>query len=123
MAAASYICCSKRAEVSCSSNHWTDQTLTHSGHYPDQGSLELIANGTVKVKQCDNGIQRLTSSGVVLADGREIEADAIVLATGYKHADHALRRIFGDELADQCTIGMRFDDHNEINGVSGKICF
>jgi hypothetical protein len=34
-----------------------------------------------------------------------------------------LRRIFGDELADQCTVGMRIDDHNEINGVSGKICF
>jgi cation diffusion facilitator CzcD-associated flavoprotein CzcO len=88
------------------------------GHYPDQGNLELIANGAVKVRQCDAGIQRLTPKGLVLADGREVEGDAIIMATGYKHIDHTVKKILGDEVAEQCTMGVAFNELNEIQGVS-----
>ncbi|KIW09459.1 uncharacterized protein PV09_00339 [Verruconis gallopava] len=87
------------------------------GHYPDQGSLKYIADGTIKVKQCYDGIKRLTSKGVVLADGREIEGDAIVMATGYMHADHTLRKVFGDDFVEKSVFGGNIVKDNELVGL------
>jgi cation diffusion facilitator CzcD-associated flavoprotein CzcO len=87
------------------------------GHYPDQGSLELIANGAIQVRQCDEGIERITPKGVLLADRRDVEGDAIVMATGYKHADHTVCKIFGDDVASKCDVAIGFNDYGELRGV------
>jgi lysine/ornithine N-monooxygenase len=60
-------------------------------------------------------------SNAIQLVGREIQGDAIVMATGYKHIDHAMRKILGDEVADKCTVGTGFDEHSELSGVRIQI--
>lgn len=85
------------------------------------GNLELIANGTIKVRQCFDGIKQLTPKGIVLQDGREVEADAIVLATGYRPLQESLQKIVGDEVASKCSVGIFFNEDLEPAGVSAPI--
>jgi hypothetical protein len=77
----------------------------------------LIANGKIKVKQCFEGIERLTPNSVILKDGREIAGDAIVLATGYAPLRDVVRKITGDEVANKATVGVGWNDHGELAGV------
>lgn len=53
----------------------------------DIGAMALIRSGAIVVRP---GIERLTSSGVVFADGVEQDFAAIVLGTGYKADLHTL---------------------------------
>lgn len=46
----------------------------------DVGTLKLIRDGHITVYP---GIERFTDTGVVFEDGRELAADAVVMATGY----------------------------------------
>lgn len=56
----------------------------------DVGTIGLIAKGVIKVVP---GIERFTDSGVVFDDGRAVDFDAVVLATGYRPA---VRRFLSD---------------------------
>ena len=60
------------------------QVLQH-GKIPliDIGTIDLIRQGAIQVVP---GIERFTEHGVTVADGRDIECDAVVLATGYRPA-------------------------------------
>ena len=53
------------------------------GHVPliDIGTLAKIRDGSIKVR---GGIDRLTADGIVFADGKEENFDAIILATGFR---------------------------------------
>jgi cation diffusion facilitator CzcD-associated flavoprotein CzcO len=59
------------------------QMVEEDGRVPliDVGTLEKIRDGSIRI--C-GGIDRLTSDGVVLADGECKEFDAIILATGFR---------------------------------------
>ncbi len=54
-------------------------------HVPllDIGTMELIRNGRIAVHPA---IERFTASGVVFADGQQLDVDAVVLGTGYRPA-------------------------------------
>jgi cation diffusion facilitator CzcD-associated flavoprotein CzcO len=54
-------------------------------HIPllDIGTMEHIRNGRIRVH---GAIERFTPTGVVLADGTELEVDAVLLGTGYEPA-------------------------------------
>lgn len=41
----------------------------------------MIIDGRIKVRRCSEGIKQFTADGLVLADGRKIEADIVILAT------------------------------------------
>jgi hypothetical protein len=84
----------------------------------NSGSLKLIANSTIKVRQCFEGIKQLTPAGLILQDGREVQADAIILATGYSPMKDTLVRIVGKEVADKCKVGISWDEYKEVPGVS-----
>ena len=47
----------------------------------DIGTLDKIRDGSIKIY---GGIDRLTSDGVVFAEGRSEKFDAIILATGFR---------------------------------------
>jgi cation diffusion facilitator CzcD-associated flavoprotein CzcO len=59
------------------------QMVEEDGHVPliDIGTLARIRDGSIKVR---GGIDRLTADGVVFADGKQEQFDAIVLATGFR---------------------------------------
>jgi cation diffusion facilitator CzcD-associated flavoprotein CzcO len=59
------------------------QMVEEDGRVPliDIGTLDKIRDGSIKIY---GGIDRLTSDGVVFADGRSEKFDAIILATGFR---------------------------------------
>jgi len=70
------------------------------GYYINVGASDLIIEGRIKLKQ-GKGIDHFTADEVVLADGSEVKADLVVLATGYKPMQEGVRALFGDEVADR----------------------
>ncbi|KAJ6584489.1 hypothetical protein B0H19DRAFT_1105243 [Mycena capillaripes] len=58
-------------------------TVRRGGYYIDNGCCELILNGKVQVRQYDE-IESVVADGISFIDGRRLNADAIVLATGFQ---------------------------------------
>ena len=68
-----------------------------SGYYIDVGAAELVADG--KVKLVGGQVQEFTENGVRLADGTELEADLVVLATGYRSMITSVADVIGPDMA------------------------
>lgn len=88
------------------------------GYYIDVGCSQLIIDGKVKVEQSPEGIKGFSERALVLADGRELEADVVVLATGYDNMRTTVRKILGDRIADRCKDVWNLDAEGEVNAVS-----
>lgn len=86
------------------------------GYYINVGASELIAEGKIKVRSGVE-VRRFTPTAVELSDGRTLEADIVVFATGYKGMIETARRLLGDEVADRCTPVWGLDDEGELRGV------
>ncbi|MCD2187722.1 NAD(P)/FAD-dependent oxidoreductase [Actinomycetospora soli] len=68
-----------------------------SGYYIDVGAAQLVAEG--KVKLVKGQVQEFTEDGVTLEDGTHLEADLVVLATGYRSMITSVADIIGEEMA------------------------
>ncbi|KAJ7303781.1 hypothetical protein DFH08DRAFT_985900 [Mycena albidolilacea] len=88
---------------------------TASGTLLDMGCGQLIVEGKVKVKQGVE-IEKLESDGIVFKDGSRIQADVIVLATGYEPIIANAVAVFGEEIKEK--IGSKIwglDKEGELN--------
>lgn len=88
------------------------------GYYIDVGASQLVINGEIKVEQSPDGIQGFSENALILADGRALEADVVVLATGYDNMRTTLRKALGDKVADRCKDVWDLDEEGEVNAVS-----
>ena len=70
-----------------------------SGYYIDVGASELVANGSVKLK--NGAIERVTESGLAMQDGSELSADLIVWATGYSSMNGWVEQLIDKTTADK----------------------
>ena len=70
-----------------------------SGYYIDVGASELVANGSVKLK--NGAIERVTDSGLAMQDGSELKADLIVWATGYGSMNGWVAQLIDQATADK----------------------
>jgi cation diffusion facilitator CzcD-associated flavoprotein CzcO len=70
------------------------------GYYFNVGCSDLIADRAIGLIHATD-IKQFTSDGLQLADGRMLNADAIVLGTGFKGQDYIVKTLFGDEVADR----------------------
>ncbi|KAL2795169.1 hypothetical protein BJX66DRAFT_350755 [Aspergillus keveii] len=86
------------------------------GYYIDVGASQLIVDGKIKVKQGVE-IDQVLPRGLKFADGSELEADEIILATGYQNMRTQTRRLFGDETADAVGDVWGFDANGEMRGI------
>jgi len=68
-----------------------------SGYYIDIGASDLVADGRVKLAQ--GQVTRISETGVVLEDGRELPADLIVYATGYGPMNDIIADLMDEETA------------------------
>ena len=93
----------------------THRLLVGKGYYIDVGCAQLIIDGKVKVKRA--GLERLTETGVVFDDGTALDADVVVLATGYTNMRENARGIFGDEVADRVRTVWGVDEEGELRTV------
>ncbi|KAJ7790745.1 FAD/NAD(P)-binding domain-containing protein [Mycena olivaceomarginata] len=88
---------------------------TASGTLLDMGCGQLIMEGKVKVKQGVE-IEKLESDGMVFKDGSRIQADVIVLATGYEPIIANAVAVFGEGIKEK--IGSKIwglDEEGELN--------
>lgn len=86
------------------------------GYFIDVGSSQVIGSGEVAVKHGVE-IDHLTRNGVVFTDGTDMEADLIVLATGYSNMRDTASTIFGNEVASDLDEVWGLDSEGELRGV------
>jgi putative flavoprotein involved in K+ transport len=85
------------------------------GFMLDVGSTDLIIDGTIKI--ATGSVQRLTPKGVLLDDGNQVDADVVVLATGYKNMRESARKILGDAVANRFGEVWGLDDEGEVRNM------
>ncbi|PLN80169.1 putative flavo protein [Aspergillus taichungensis] len=83
------------------------------GYYIDVGASRLIAEGKIAVRQGQE-IAEIRPDGLRLADGSDLRADEIVLATGYQNMRTQARELFGDEVADRVNSVWGFNAEGEV---------
>lgn len=86
------------------------------GYYFNVGCSELIISGAVKLLQFSD-IDRFVAEGARLKDGRVVPADLLVLATGYRNQQDAVRHFLGDKVADSIGPVWGFDDGGELRNM------
>lgn len=88
---------------------------TGGGFYVSRGGSELVASGAINVAFSAGGVKKFTSAGVLLADGRELEADIIVAATGYRRFENHLAEILGEDIAKRATALHRQPGNGDVS--------
>lgn len=88
------------------------------GYSIDVGCSQLIIDGKIKVRQSPDGIKEFSEHGLVLADGSRLNADVVVLATGYDNMRTTARKILGDKIANRLLDVWDLNDEGEVNAVS-----
>ena len=99
---------------------WLDLYLrTGGGYYLNVGASEAIIDGTISVVQADR-IASFVPGGLRLDDETVLEADLVVLATGYQNRQAEVEDWFGVDVA--CRIGpiARLDSEGEWANMWGQ---
>jgi putative flavoprotein involved in K+ transport len=89
---------------------------TGGGYYLNTGTSEFIADGTIKIQPYAR-VTEFVPAGVKFDDGSTLEADIIVLATGYQSRKTEVVDAFGDEVADRVGEIARLDSEGEWANV------
>ena len=92
------------------------------GYYIDVGASQLVREGKIKLVRSPEGIEGFTENQVTLKDGRSIDADVAVLATGYDNMRTTLEKVMGQRVADRAKDVWDIDEEGEVNAVSGLSC-
>jgi cation diffusion facilitator CzcD-associated flavoprotein CzcO len=87
-----------------------------SGYYLNVGASDLIADGRIKLK-CGVKIDRLEGTQAVFSDGSRMDVDLLVLATGWKPLQEAVRAMLGDEVADRVGPIWGIGDDGELRNM------
>lgn len=83
------------------------------GYYLNVGASDVIADGGIKIEQ-DENLDGYGPDGAKRKDGSTLEADVIVLATGFQDRHSELTRYFGAEMADKIGQVGGFGEEGEL---------
>lgn len=86
------------------------------GYYINVGCSDLIADGSIGLLKAGD-IDGFEASGLRLVDGSVVEADLVVLATGYENQQEVVRRLLGDRVADKVGPVWGFDARYELRNI------
>ena len=86
------------------------------GYYFNVGCSDLIISGQIGLLQYAD-IESFVAEGARLRDGSVVPADLLVLATGYKNQQDAVRAYLGDAIADRIGPVWGFDDGGELRNM------
>lgn len=96
-----------------------DQQFLKGGHfYINQGACEMIADGRIRVVNCEAGIMGFKEQGLVLENGKEVEADVVVFGTGFERMGSLVEDFMGKEVAERVGDIGHLDEEGESIGVS-----
>ncbi|KAH7010955.1 hypothetical protein B0J12DRAFT_691058 [Macrophomina phaseolina] len=86
------------------------------GHFFDVGAAAKIVDGTIKVEHAT--VSSFTETGIRFSDGRTLDADVVVFATGFEcNMRHAAARIVGEEMGQRLEDFMGVDREGEPLGL------
>ncbi|WQF90124.1 Putative FAD/NAD(P)-binding domain superfamily [Colletotrichum destructivum] len=93
----------KRAGLEMKEGHdgygLADYQLIKGGqYYIDQGANQMIVDGRIKIQRCEEGVQGFQTDGLTLANGTKLEADVVVLATGFESNVTTIDKLLGPEV-------------------------
>ncbi|SOD74659.1 catio diffusion facilitator CzcD-associated flavoprotein CzcO [Jatrophihabitans sp. GAS493] len=83
------------------------------GYYINVGCSDLIIDGSITVEQ-GSEVDRIVPGGLLRLDGRVIEADVLIFATGYANQQEGVRRLLGDEVAEKVGPIWGFDENGTM---------
>ncbi|PNP40162.1 hypothetical protein THARTR1_11252 [Trichoderma harzianum] len=86
------------------------------GYYIDVGASQLIIDGKIKMKSGQE-VSEVLPHGLRFADGSELEADEIILATGYGNMRDKTRVMLGDAVADKVKDIWGIGSGGELRGI------
>lgn len=86
------------------------------GYYLNVGCSELICNGQIGLMQSAD-IDHFDTTGAVLRNGERQDADAVILATGYKGQQELVRLLYGNDVADRVGPVWGFNDEGELRNM------
>jgi len=89
------------------------------GYYLNVGASDLIIAGKIGLK-AGIDINRLERNKVIFSDGTSLAADIIVLATGYKPLQEAVRTMFGDKVAERVGPIWGIGDDGELRNMYAR---
>lgn len=96
---------------------WQFKYLTRGGgYYFNVGCSDLVASGAVALKQFSD-IETFVSEGARLKSGETVEADLIVLATGYRPQEELVKKLFGEAMAQRVGPIWGFGDGQELRNM------
>jgi putative flavoprotein involved in K+ transport len=86
------------------------------GYYFNVGCSELIVSGEIGLLQYTD-IETFVPEGVRMRDGSIMQAELLVLATGYKNQQEAVRLYLGDAIAERVGPVWGFDEGGELRNM------
>jgi putative flavoprotein involved in K+ transport len=92
---------------------------TGGGFYLNKGASDVIVGGGIKVLPYDRIIE-FVGTGVDLDDGTTLQADMVVLATGYQNRVVEVADQFGVEVAQRVGEIARWDEEGEWSTMWGQ---
>jgi cation diffusion facilitator CzcD-associated flavoprotein CzcO len=96
---------------------WQFKYLTRGGgYYFNVGCSDLIIKGDIALKQFAD-IESFVAQGARLKDGHTIDADLIVLATGYKRQEELVRKLFGETVEKRVGPIWGFGEEQELRNM------
>jgi hypothetical protein len=75
-----------------------------------------VVSGEIGLRQFSD-IDSFVAEGARMKDGQTLDADLIVLATGYKGQQHLVRKLFGDEVAERVGPIWGFGEDQELRNM------
>jgi cation diffusion facilitator CzcD-associated flavoprotein CzcO len=96
---------------------WQFKYLTRGGgYYFNVGCSDLIVKGEISLRQFAD-IETFAAAGAKMKSGETIQADLIVLATGYKPQEELVRKLFGDEVVRRVGPIWGFGESQELRNM------
>ncbi len=96
---------------------WQFKYLTRGGgYYFNVGCSDLIIKGEVRLAQFSD-IAAFVAEGARMRSGETLDADLIVLATGYKGQEALVSKLFGDDVAARVGPIWGFGDGQELRNM------
>jgi cation diffusion facilitator CzcD-associated flavoprotein CzcO len=96
---------------------WQFKYLTRGGgYYFNVGCSDLVARGEIALRQFAD-IDGFVARGVQMKSGEVVDADLVVLATGYLRQEELVRRLFGDAVVDRIGPIWGFGEGQELRNM------
>jgi cation diffusion facilitator CzcD-associated flavoprotein CzcO len=109
-----------RLDFGADGTGWQFKYLTRGGgYYFNVGCSNLIIKGEIGLVQFSD-IVSFVGEGARMRDGTTLDADLIVLATGYKGQEYLVRKLFGDDVAARVGPIWGFGSGRELRNMFGR---